>query len=670
MAKAKKNLHVGGFQLAMFAPESGWKPPTELPDLSQADMIGVDVEADDQNLQKMGPGYIRGDARVVGISLAVDEGPKLYLPFGHREGGNMDKNIVIRYVQDQLKRDNQIKVGANLMYELEALTSLGIEVRGPLADIQIAEPLLNEDREDGNSLEVLSQDYLGFGKNETMLQQAAADYHLDPKKHLHILHSKYVGAYAEDDALNPIKILKKQLVKLEAEKLMEVWKLESDLLPVLWKMRARGIRVDLDAAERLSTDMQIDENRVLKKIWEQAGFKVDPWSSKSLAVMMQQLGLGFHIQYTQPTKQHPGGQPSFKNEWFVKMAEDFPEYPLFRDLRDFRVMGKIRKDFVDGLILNGNIRGRLHPQWHQLRQDDEDRENGTRTGRIASSKPNLTNIPVRDPKWGKKIRSIVIPDEGGKYCKNDYSQQEPRILVHFAYIKNYRGAAEVRQKYIDDPTISYHRLVEAQIREKTGKPLDADADVSYRKAKDINLGSAYGMGTWKLAGRLNISFEEAKILLKQYHEGVPYVKKLEERCMEIVQHQGFIRTILGRKRRFNLWEPRDWERKKNNRIKLSNYEAAVEMWGHDIERADAHKALNAICQGSGADQTKRAIILLDKEGLTPQLQVYDELGQTIWDDRDAIRIKHIMEHAIEFTVPHNADPEIGRSWGETKDYVE
>lgn len=657
MAKLKKNVHVGGFQLPMFEPVSEWVPPTELPDLSQAKMIGIDVEAKDPNLMKQGPGFIRGDAKVVGISLAVDGGPKMYLPFGHEQGGNMDKDLVVRYVKEQVGRSNQIKCGANLMYELEALASLGIEMRGPLYDIQVGEPLLDEDRKDGNSLEVLSQFYLGRGKNESKLKEAANNFSLDPKKDLWRLHSKYVGEYGEDDALFPTQIIQKQLKQLEEEKLMDVWNLETRLLPILWKMRARGIRVDLDKAERLSLEMQDDENVLLSKIWNETGYRVDPWSTKSLTVFLNQMGLGFYVQYTPPSKQYPQGQPSFTNEWFDKMAG---EHLVFGWLREFRVNSKIRRDFVEGLILNGNIRGRLHPQWHQLRQDDEDRANGTRTGRIASSKPNLTNIPTRDPKWGKKIRGLFTADEGGKYCKNDFSSQEPRILLHFAFIKGYKGAAEARQRYLDDPNTDYHQMTADLIFDRTGKRIER------RPAKDINLGSAYGMGFLKLARKLGLSEDAARVLLKVYHEGVPYVKKLEERCMEIVYAQGFIRTILGRKRRFKLWEPVDWERKRNS-FPVDDYDLAVERWGQNVQRADAHKALNAICQGSAADQTKQAIIDLDSIGLCPQIQVYDELGQTIWDIKDAYRIKEVMENAIRFEVPHLADPEIGLTWGDTKD---
>lgn len=659
MAKLKKNYHVGGFQGTLFEPNSDWTPPTELIDLSRAKMIGFDVEAKDPNLMTQGPGFIRGDARPVGVSLATEDGHKMYLPFGHEGGGNLDKDAVVSYVKAQLSRTDQIKVGANCMYDLEALAYLGIEVKGPIADIQVAEPLLDEDREGGYSLDALSWSYLGKGKNEAKLLEAATNFQVDPKKDLWRLDSKFVGEYAEDDAYLAIQVLKHQLKKLDEEKLMDVWNLESQLLPVLFKMRSRGIKVDLDRAELLSTEMVEEENVVLSKIWAQTGYKVDPWSSKSLAILLNQMGLGFYVEYTTPSKQFPQGQPSFTNEWFEKMGD---QHPVFGWLRDFRIMTKMRRDFVDGLILNNHIRGRLHPQWHQLRADDEDRKNGTRTGRIASSKPNLTQIPTRDPRWGKKIRQIFVADDGGKYCKNDFSSQEPRILLHFAYLKRYQGAVEARQRYLDNVYTDYHQMVADLIYERTGKRVER------RPAKDINLGASYGMGFFKLMKKLGLEEGPARELLKTYHEGVPYVKKLSERCMEIVQGQGFIRTVMGRKRRFNKWEPVEWEKKRRS-TPVTSYELAVELWGRDVERSDAHKALNAICQGSAADQTKQAIVNLDSIGLTPQIQVYDELGQTIWDDNDAWRIKEVMEHSIEFEVPHLADADLGDSWGSTSPFT-
>lgn len=652
---AKKNKHVGGIQLPLFDVPSSWELPTEFPDLSYAKYIGIDVESRDENLLTRGPGFIRGDANVVGISLATESGFKIYLPFGHALGPQLQRDFVIEYVKAQVSRPNQTKVGANLMYELEALNSLGIEMKGPLADIQIAEPLLDEEKPGGFSLDALSWDYLGEGKTEELLQEAADNWGLDKKRNLWMMPPKYSGEYAEDDAYFPILILQKQLKRLDEEGLMPVWELESKLLPVLWKMRRHGVRVDLERAERLAKEITLDENKMLAEIRDQVGIQVDPWSSKSLAVAFDKMGLQHYIRRTKPTTNYPNGQPSFTNDFFKEMAQHHPTCQL---LLDYRNTCKMRRDFIEGLIIGFNVNGRLHPQWHQLRQDDEDRANGTKTGRVASSKPNLTQIPSRHPVWGPRIRSLFIADEGGKWCKHDFSQQEPRLTVHFAYLKGYGGAAEARQRYIDDPATDYHQLTADLVEQKSGQA------IGRRNAKDINLGSAYGMGKYKLADKLGVSLETAETILQAYHQGVPYVKQLEKRCMELVHAQGFIRTFLGRKRRFNSWEAEDFNKRS---FPIRDHDEAVARWGK-VVRAYAHKALNAMIQGTAADQTKTAIVMLDEEGLTPQIQVYDELNQTIYDDEAPWRIKEVMETALPgLTVPHLADPDVGPSWGEVEE---
>lgn len=655
MAVRKVKKPNNELQMALFAPESSWEPPTDLPDLSQAKFIGVDVEAKDPNLMALGPGYLRGDAQPVGISLAVECGPKLYLPFGHLAGGNMDKTKVVDYVRVQLSRPEQVKVGANLMYECEALDSLGIEIKGELWDIQNAEPLLDEAKPDGYSLEQLSKDYLGEGKTERLLRQAAAEHGIDPKTDLWKMHSKYVGEYGSDDALKPLLIMKKQLARLEDEKLMDVFKIETELLPALWLMRKRGVRVDLDAAEALSKEIQGSENELIRKITDAVGFFVDPWKSKSLEACFTQLGLQHLLRYTDKVNKKTGDlNLSFKNDMFTEIKD---EHPVISDIVEYRQMNKMRRDFVEGVILQHNVKGRLHPNWHQLRADDEDRENGTKTGRIASSKVNLTQIPVRSPIWGKRIRRLFVADYGGRWCKLDYSQQEPRWLLDFAYFKDFRGSAGARQMYLNDPHIDYHEMVRKLIEDVTG------IDIGRFRAKTINLGSAYGMGKWKLAKQLGVEVDMAKTLLQAYHQGVPYVKKLGDYCMELVQHNGFIRTWSGRKRRFTEWEALAYDQRT---FPCKSYEEAVSRWG-DVTRAYAHKAMNAKVQGSAADQIKIAIIWMHREGLTPHIQVYDEINTTIYEDAQARRIQHIMEHACELSVPFVADPDVGPSWGEVEE---
>ncbi len=647
--------------MPLFETPSSWELPTEFPDLSDAKYIGVDVESYDPNLMTKGPGFIRGDARAIGISLATEYGFKTYLPFGHAMGNQLDKAMVVDYVKTQLKRPNQTKVAANFMYDLEALDSLGIEIKGPLADIQVAGPLLNEDQPGGFSLENLAQIHLGSGKTEKLLQEAADNWGIDKKGQMYLLDPKYVGEYAEDDALKTIQVLQKQLPLITNEHLDKVWKLESDLQPVLWKMRKRGIAVDIEGCIELSKEVVLEENALLALIRKEADYNVDPWSNQSLAALFERMGLGYLVRMTEPTKNYPNGQPSFTNDFFDEIGT---AHPLCAKLVEYRNTNKMRRDFIEGMIIGQNVNGRLHPQWHQLRADDEDRKNGTSTGRVASSKPNLTQVPARHPRWGKKIRSQFKPDEGGEWCKHDFSSQEPRLTVHFAFIKGYGGAKEARQRYLDDLYTDYHQMTADLIEMKTGTPLDPDKKVARRLAKGINLGSAYGMGAPKMAAQLGIEVEVARRILTAYHEGVPFVKKLEERCIELVHAQGYIRTFLGRKRRFNTWEAKDF---KKRTFPIKNKEDAEAMFG-DVVRAYAHKALNAMIQGSGADQMKSAIVALDRIGLTPQIQVYDELNQTIYSRDDAWKIKEVMENVLEgLTVPHLADPDVGPSWGEVEE---
>lgn len=654
---AIKDKHIGGIQLPLFEPPSTWELPTEFPDLSRAKMIGVDVESKDPHLLKRGPGFLRGDAHVVGISLATEYGFKIYLPFAHAIGPQLDKKFVVEYVRAQVKRPEQIKVGANLMYELEALDSLGIEMQGPLWDVQVAGPIIDEEQPGGYSLENLGWVNIGRGKSEHQLQEAADAWGLDKKRQLWMMPPKHTGVYAEDDAYLPIEIIQEQLKEIDKQKLGDVWKLETKLLPVLWKMRKKGVRVDLDRAMDLDKSIILDENRLLQELRDMSGMPVDPWKNGSLMDLFSRLGLRHLIQYTPPSKAHPNGQPSFTNEFFKYLGD---EHPVLAKLVEYRNTNKMRRDFIKGVIVDWNINGRLHPNWHQLKADDEDRQNGTNTGRVASSKVNLTQVPARHPVWGKRVRSLFIADEGGRWCKHDFSSQEPRLTVHFGYLKRYPGAEEARQRYIDDPNTDYHQLTADLILSRTGN------DIGRRSAKDINLGSAYGMGKYKLAAKLGIEVDEAEILLAAHREGVPFVKKLEQRCMEIVEQQGYIRTILGRKRRFHNWEPSDWG-KRGKGVYTRDYDEAIERWGK-VSRAFIHKSLNAMIQGTAADQTKTAIVQLDEIGLCPQIQVYDELNQTIYDNASAWKIKEVMENCLpELTVPHLADPDVGPSWGEVDD---
>ena len=689
--KAKAYRHPD--QLPLITPDADWVAPEQADwiDFRDCKYLGLDTETHDPGLTEHGPGFIRGDAYLCGFSLADENGRKIYLPVGHAEG-NVDKQKALEYLRYQLKRPGLVKVAANAMYELEVLWSEGLEIPGELRDVQIAEPLLDEDKATGYSLDVLANEYLGRRKNEQKLKEAGAAYGGDKanvKAMAAIMPAKYWGEYGEDDADLPVQIYLKQLERIKAEDLQSIFDLETRLQRVLFKMRLHGVAVDLDYAERLAKQTREEEDRLLKWLHREAHWDFNPFSGSDCHAVM--LKRGFEGPYNKPTKKHPGGAPSITNEWLQEIGHVDPDTKqpsgsgdeLAANLYELRRINKMRKDFLEGAILERNVCGRLHPQWHQLREYDEEgkRTRGTRSGRIAASKPNLTNVPARDPVWGRRVRGCFVADKGKRWFKFDYSQQEPRFLLHFAYLMDQLprhlggepmpGAAEAVKRWCDDPTIDYHQMVADLIEERSGKPMKR------RPAKDINLGGAYGMGFMKLFNKLKVHFpglttDMCKEILATYHEGVPYVKSMSNSCMRRVEEKGFIRTILGRRRRFNRWEKKSWGNKDDGYSwTYGSYEEAVAEWGaENVQRAGIHKALNALIQGSAGDQMKLTLCLLDDEGLTPQIQVYDELDGSWETPEEVRRIVHIMTHSVELVVPHLVEPEVGSSWGNLKDWVD
>ena len=646
-------------QLPLFMPDSDWRPlpSSEWPDLRKgAKYIGFDTETYDPYLQVKGPGFIRKDAYVAGYCLANDLGEKIYLPIRHPEDNVECPETAKRYVQDMLNGDQE-KCGANLSYDIEAAWSEGIEIRGKLADIQVAEPLLDEERPGGFSLEKLAQARLGVGKNESLLREAAAAIGVDPKGGLALLPARYVGPYGQDDALHPIDIFKQQIVELEKENLLNIFELERELTPILFKMRLKGVKVDIDGAERAREESFKEAIELEKEMFEMAGKAFDPMDRNDLVPIFQNLGITVPITSK--------GNWSVTSPWLEMQSA-----PICLKIMRWRKNLKMRRDFLEGLILENHVNGRIHPQWHQLRMDRsedvnagegddvEAEQKGARSGRITSSRPSLTVIPSRDPVWGPIIRGLFVADDGCFWGKGDYNQQEPRITLHYAVLKGYEGAADAQARYIANRATDYHQMTADLILERTGKTL------TRRHAKDINLGSTYGMGKEKLSWKLGIDIEQAEEILKIYHAGVPYVHSLQDRSMEIADSQGFIRTILGRKRRFMMWEPVGYGHKESK--PAYRWEEALKRYGPGLKRAFIHKAWNAIAQGSAGDQMKTAIIMVAREGIIPQIQVYDELNNSYESEEQFKKVIDIMEHAIELNVPSLVEPEKGQSWGKLK----
>ena len=622
-------------QMSMFLPKADWRPPKELPDLSAAKIISLDVETSDPHLLTSGPGGVRHDGKLVGISVATDTGFVGYFPIAHEGGDNLDSGSVLKWARATLG-GRQDKVGANLLYDLEWLRAAGVEVKGRLRDIQVAEPLLDEERDGGYSLSNLSKYYLNQDKDETLLRDAAKSFGVDPKGGLWKLPARYVGPYAEADAALPLEIWKHQEKLLREQGLWEIFELESRLLNVILDMRFKGVRIDIDRAEQLNDKCLTEEAQLLTSIRKECGTVVEPWSADELSKAFDNLG----IWYPRTNR----GNPSFTSDWL-----NSHEHPFAKSIGDWRKINKMRRDFIEGICLKQQHSGRIHAQFHSLRKDSD----GTRTGRFSSSTPNLQQIPARDEYWGPLIRGLFLPDEGKQWACLDYSQQEPRVLMHYAFLRGLRGAEDAVNQYRNDADTDFHQVV-------------ADmAGISRKQAKTINLGMFYGMGIYKLSQELGLEQFEAKPIFEQYHSRVPFVRQLAHECTRAANQKGYIKTLLGRHRHFNLFEPADSRNTWPNRETPLNRDAAMEVWnGRPLRRSFTHKALNALIQGSSADMTKKAMLDLYDEGVTAHITVHDELDFSVEDRVQADTYRDIMENCVDLELPLKVDVEIGPNWGE------
>ena len=615
-------------QQPLFTPQTEWLPPEEFPDLSKYKEIAIDLETKDPDLVKMGSGSPTKNGRITGIAVAVD-GWSAYYPVGHEGGGNMDKKKVFNYFRKVLKSD-AIKIFHNAMYDVSWLRAEGIEVNGPIVDTMIATALVDENRR-RYDLNSCSREYIGKGKDEAALYNAAKDWGVDAKAEMYKLPAMYVGAYAEKDAEITLELwsyLKKEIINQD---LQSIFKLETDLFPCLVDMRFLGVRVDIDEAHKLKKKLIEEEKLCLKEVKKETGVDVQIWAARSIAQAFEKLDLSFD----RTEKTH---SPSFTKNFL----QNHP-HPLVKRIARAREINKAHTTFID-TILKHSHNGRIYSEINQLRSDN----GGTVTGRFSYSNPNLQQIPARDKVLGPMIRSLFLPEEDCKWGVFDYSQQEPRLVVHYAALQNLYGVNEVVEEYKKGDA-DFHSIV-AEL-----------ADIPRLQAKTINLGLFYGMGKNKLQAELGVSKDKAIELFKKYHLQVPFVKQLMDAVMRRAQESGRIRTLLGRVCRFHLWEPAQF-----GIHKALTHEEALREHGPGIKRAYTYKALNRLIQGSAADMTKKAMLELYNEGITPHIQVHDELDISIESDIKAEKIKQIMESAVTLEVPNKIDYEFGTNWGNIK----
>jgi len=607
-----------------------WVPPEVFPDLSTAEAIAIDLETCDPEMESKGPGWPTKTGYIVGFALAVD-GWKGYFPTRHGGGGNLDQKRVRKFVQDVLDLPCD-KIFFNAAYDVGWLKAEGFRINGKIIDAMLAAALIDENRF-SYSLNSLGFDMLQETKSEQGLRDAAKEFGIHPKKELWKLPAMYVGEYAEQDAALTLKLWNYLKIELVRQELTSIMDLETRLCPHLIEMTYRGVRFDSLLAEKTLFDFQKREKEALAQIMSLSGVKVDIWAAASIAKAFDKLG----IKYDKT----PKGAPSFTKAFLAGH-----KHPIAQAIVDAREYNKACGTFVSGLLEYANYDGRIHGHINQLRSD----EGGTVSGRLSMANPNLQQIPARHPVIGPAIRKFFLPEDGEQWASLDFSQQEPRLAVHYAKLLDLDGADKAAQAYIDDPDTDFHQTV-------------ADmAGIGRKQAKTIGLGLLYGMGKGKMAVELDLSTEEAGELIKKFHTLVPFMKGLVSSVMNRVDHpasNGAIRTLLGRRCRFNLWEPMEF-----GLNKALPREQAVLEYGPRLKRAYTYKGLNRLIQGSAADQTKQSMMACIEAGKLPLLQVHDELCLSTSDREEAKKFAQLMQDCVKLEVPSKVDVEVGPSWGE------
>jgi DNA polymerase I-like protein with 3'-5' exonuclease and polymerase domains len=579
-------------KVPLFVAQTEWIEPEEYPDLRSYDEIAVDLETRDPDLKSKGSGSVIGNGEVVGIAVAVP-GRKFYFPIAHGSGPNMDRKRTLEWFKDIMASD-AIKIFHNAMYDVCWIRNLGIKINGLIVDTMIAASLIDENRFQ-YSLNSISWDYLGHGKNEGALNEEAKSRGLDPKADMWQLPAMYVGGYAEKDAeltLELWQIFKKEIIHQDIE---SIFNLETDLFPCLVDMKFKGVRVNAEHASVLKKQLIDREEALLFDIKKETGIDIQIMAARSIAKMFDQLKLPYD-------KTEKSKEPSFTKNFL----QEHP-HPLVKKIAQAREVNKAHSTFIDS-ILKFEHKGRIHADINQIRSD----QGGTVTGRFSYHNPNLQQLPARNKDLGPMIRSLFLPDEGCTWGCFDYSQQEPRLVAHYAALYKFPSVYEVIDEYNNDSSTDFHQMVAEM------------AQIPRSQAKTINLGLFYGMGKTKLQAELGVSKEKAAELFEQYHAKVPFVKQLINAASNRAQERGQIRTLLGRLCRFHLWEPNMF-----GMHKALPHEEALQEHGPGIKRAMTYKALNKLIQGSAADMTKKAMVDLYKEGIIAHIQIHDELDLSV-----------------------------------------
>jgi DNA polymerase I-like protein with 3'-5' exonuclease and polymerase domains len=565
-------------------PASDWVTPTELPDLRRVDLIALDLETRDGGLAaERGSAWPWGDGHICGVSVAWREGEATrarYFPIRHPDTANLNAEQVFNWLDDLAKSGLRF-VTQNGLYDWGWLgTEAGIKMppADHLDEIGAMATLVDENRFRYNLAALC--DWRGIaGKDETLLATGAAAGGFQPEKvkdHLWQLAARYVGPYAEQDAAATLALRESLAPILDREGTLDAYRLEVDLLPMVAEMRRRGIRVDQAAAEQGRERILAKRDAALAELSEKLGAPTGIEEVRSPTWLTQT----FDAQGIPCPKQTQKGNPSFKagkDGWMVRHPHWLPQ--LVTRGRKYQTGATFLKS-----LLEHTVRGRIYAEIHPHRSD----AGGTRTTRFSYSEPALQQTPKHSEELAPLIRGVFLPEEGEVWATADASQQEFRLLVHFAALRDLPRAREVVDRYLTDPTTDAHTLVAAM----TG--------LTRASAKNVNYAKSYGAGVKKFAEMIGKPEREAQTIYAQYDRELPFVSRLAALYESVAKKQGFIELYDGARRHFN-WECTGIYEKGAGPCSREEAERRVTDPGHPwhglryrLRRADTHKALNSL----------------------------------------------------------------------------
>jgi DNA polymerase-1 len=592
----------------------------QYPNLKDSKLLAFDIETKDPNLKTKGPGVYRKDGYILGVGLATKDGFSEYYNLGHKDITPQEKQKNIKYLKETLS-NNAPKLGTNIIYDLDWLTNgeYKFKVNGSYNDVQIAEPLIDENQREFN-LDFLSHKYLNKGKAKSKIDSIceANGWKGDSRQHLWRMSYKDVKDYVLGDVNNPLEIFEKQESIMKDQGLENIYDIESRLTPLLLQMRKTGVRLDIDKMGPLTKELNIKAQKIESEIYNIAGSKFNIKGTKELPYILDKLGIAYPRH--EPTKKMLEKGKKIGNPALGSKNLSLIDHPIAKLILDYRHQKQLLSLYLNSypeFITNG----RLHCLFNALKADDY----GTVSGRFSSSKPNLQQV-------AQLIRTLFIPEYDCDWMKYDWSQIEYRVIAHYAVGE---GADEIRARYNDDPKTDYH----AEAMERTG--------INHRKTvKNLNFGSAYGMGWKTMALTFGWDKDYAQEMHRIYHSKMPFIKYSMNKVGSKALQRGHIFTLLKR------------------RARIANRDKAYVMF-------------NRLIQGSAADIMKKSMVDAYEAGvfnvLHPHLTVHDELDVSKPRTKEGLEaakeLKRIMETTVKLRVPIIADAEIGPNWGDIKEWV-